>query len=382
MTFRRQVRHSLIGIRGLLGGVSGQVRRKKPGQAPGTLLHTGQRQLDQMLMTVHDYDASRYESLPIDQIDASAPYLGNDSKTWIQIRGLHDIQRLQQVMDYFELHPLIQEDILNISQRPKVEPYGDVIFVVLRMIRACPAEAGATPQLKSEQVSLILGSNYVLTFQESDDPVFDPVIRRLEMQATRLRRYSIDYLAYALLDNLVDHYFAALDLIGETLETLEEQVLEQPQPADLHALHALRRDLVYFRKSVWSLRDGINSLIRDDSPLITAEVKIYLRDVYDHLVQVIDSVENQREMVSSLYDIYMSSLSSRMNEVMKLLTIIATIFIPLTFIAGIYGMNFNTETSRWNMPELNWVWGYPLILGLMLLIAVGMLYYFRKKGWL
>lgn len=382
MTFRRQVRHSLIGIQGLLGGVSGQVRRKKPGQAPGTLLHTGQRQLDRMLMTVHDYDANRYESLPIEQIDASAPYLGNDSKTWVQIRGLHDIQRLQQVMDYFELHPLIQEDILNISQRPKVEPYGDVIFVVLRMIRACPAEATATPQLKSEQVSLILGSNYVLTFQESDDPVFDPVMRRLEMQSTRLRRHSIDYLAYALLDNLVDHYFAALDLIGETLETLEEQVLEQPQPADLHALHALRRDLVYFRKSVWSLRDGINSLIRDDSRLITTEVKIYLRDVYDHLVQVIDSVENQREMVSSLYDIYMSSLSSRMNEVMKLLTIIATIFIPLTFIAGIYGMNFNTETSRWNMPELHWPWGYPLALGLMLLIAVGMLYYFRKKDWL
>lgn len=379
MKFRKQVEDSLVGVRSLLSHA--QVQRKTPGQAPGTLLHTGRRQLDHMLMTVHDYDAGRYESLAIEQIDASAPYLGSSSKTWIQVQGLHDVERLRQIMEYFELHPLIQEDILNISQRPKVEPYGDVIFIVLRMIRA-EARNHDAPELKSEQVSLVLGSNYVLTFQESDDPVFNPVIRRLELKGTRLRQHSIDYLAYALLDNLVDHYLMALDVIGETLEGIEDQVLDQPSPSDLQALHALRRDLIQFRKSVWSLRDGVNSLIRDDSPLISNEVKIYLRDVYDHLVQVIDSIENQREMVSSLYDIYMSSLSSRMNEVMKLLTIIATIFIPLTFIAGIYGMNFNTENSRWNMPELNWIWGYPLVLGLMLLIAAGMLYYFRRKGWL
>ncbi|SFX72987.1 magnesium/cobalt transporter CorA [Marinospirillum alkaliphilum] len=381
MTLRRQARHSLQGLTGLLGHSNRRVRRKKPGQAPGTLLHTGQQQLDQMLMTVHDYDTERCQSLAIDQIDASAPYLGSSTKTWIQVRGLHDVERLQQVMDYFELHPLIQEDILSISQRPKVEPYGEVIFVVLRMIRAEPAADGR-PKLKSEQVSLVLGSNYVLTFQESDDTLFDPVIRRLGMKNTRMRRHSVDYLAYALLDNLVDHYFSALDLVSETLEQLEEQVLEQPRPEDLQSIHALRRDLVYFRKSVWSLRDGINSLIRDDSPLITSDVKLYLRDVYDHLVQVIDSIENQREILFSLYDIYMSSLSSRMNEVMKLLTIIATIFIPLTFVAGIYGMNFNPEISIWNMPELNWMLGYPFALGLMASIAGGMLLYFRRRGWL
>jgi magnesium transporter len=251
----------------------------------------------------------------------------------------------------------------------------------MRMIRADVSPEGV-PELKSEQVSLVLGNNYLLSFQESDDPLFAPVIRRLEMKATRLRRDSIDYLAYALLDNLVDHYFAALDLISETLEKIEERVLEQPHPSDLQSIHALRRDLIYFRKSIWSLRDGLNTLIRDDSPLISTDVKLYLRDVYDHLIQVIDNIENQREILFSLYDIYMSSLSSRMNEVMKLLTMIATIFIPLTFVAGIYGMNFNPEISLWNMPELNWVFGYPFALGLMALMAGGMLVYFRKKGWL
>lgn len=381
MTFRRQVRHSILSFRGLLSHSPRGVRRKNPGQAPGTLLHTGQQLLDQMLMTVHDYDADQCQSLPIEQIDASAPYLGSSSKTWIQVRGLHDVERLRQVMDYFELHPLVQEDILSISQRPKVEPYGDVIFVVMRMIRAGLTSEGV-PELKSEQVSLVLGSNYLLSFQESDDPLFAPVIRRLEMQATRLRRHSIDYLAYALLDNLVDHYFAALDLISDTLEQIEERVLEQPHPEDLQGIHALRRELIYFRKSIWSLRDGLNSLIRDESPLISSEVKIYLRDVYDHLIQVIDNIENQREILFSLYDIYMSSLSSRMNEVMKLLTIIATIFIPLTFVAGIYGMNFNPDIGFWNMPELNWRFGYPFALGLMAAMAGGMLIYFRKKGWI
>jgi magnesium transporter len=213
-------------------------------------------------------------------------------------------------------------------------------------------------------------------------PIFEPVIRRLELQTTRLRRMGVDYLAYALLDNVVDHYFTALDSIGETIETIEERILENPKSVHLQSIHALRRDLIYFRKSIWSLRDGINSLVRDDSPLIGSEVKIYIRDVYDHVVQVIDSIENHREMVYSLYDMYMSSISNRMNEVMKVLTIIATIFIPLTFVAGIYGMNFNTAVSPLNMPELNWAWGYPFALGIMGVMAVGMLSYFRRKEWL
>lgn len=381
MSSSQQDNQSNFGFRSLFNRSSaGSVQRKTPGQPPGTLLHTGEQKLDKMRMTVHDYDANRYDSFPIEALDPKAAYLRPSSKTWIQIQGLHDITKLREVMDYFELHLLVQEDIVSINQRPKVEPYGDIIFVVGRMITARQQE-GKETELKSEQVSLVLGKNFVLSFQESDDPLFDPVIRRMLVPNTRLRRHSIDFLTYALLDNLVDHYFTALDFINEIIEEKEERVLEKPDPADLQGIHALRRDLIFFRKSVWSLRDGINSLIRDDSPLISPEIKIYLRDVYDHLVQVIDSVESMRELVFSLYDMYMSSLSSRMNEVMKVLTVISTLFIPLTFIVGVYGMNFNPETSAWNMPELNWAFGYPAAWGIMLLIAASMLYYFKRKGW-
>lgn len=375
-----KMRKSVVLFKGLFGaGSMRRVQRKPPGQAPGTILHTGIKKVDEVLMTVHDYDESHYDVIPITEIENSAPYLSDASKTWIQVRGLHDIDKLKQVWDYFDLHPLIQEDIVSISQRPKVEPYGDVIFVVLRMITG--KNNGAEDEFKTEQVSMVLGSNFVLSFQESDDPIFEPVIRRLEMQTTRLRRLGVDYLAYALLDNVVDHYFTALDLVGETIETIEERIIENTKSVHLQSIHALRRDLIFFRKSVWSLRDGINTLLRDDSPLIGSEVKIFLRDVYDHVVQVIDSIENHREMVYSLYDMYMSSISNRMNEVMKVLTIIATFFIPLTFVAGIYGMNFNPETSPWNMPELNWTWGYPFALGIMGVMAIGMVIYFRRKGW-
>jgi len=380
MSLNQQKNELGFGFRSLFNQSSaGSVQRKKPGQPPGTLLHTGEQKLDKMKMTVHDYDANRYDSFPIQALDPNASYMRLSSKTWIQIQGLHDITQLREVMDYFELHPLVQEDIVSINQRPKVEPYGDIIFVVGRMITA--RQEGETTELKSEQVSLVLGKNYVLSFQESDDPLFDPVIRRLLVANTRLRRHSIDFLTYALLDNLVDHYFTALDFINEIIETMEERVIEKPEPTDLQSIHALRRDLIFFRKSVWSLRDGVNSLIRDDSPLISPEIKIYLRDVYDHLVQVIDNVESQRELVFSLYDMYMSSLSSRMNEVMKVLTVISTLFIPLTFIVGVYGMNFNPETSAWNMPELNWAFGYPAAWGLMFVIVVSMLVYFKRKSW-
>lgn len=367
-------------INGLFdAGTMRRVQRKPPGQSPGTIMHTGIKKLDEVLMTVHDYNESHYDTIPIKEIKKSAPYLNDSSKTWIQIRGLHDIEKLKQVWNYFELHPLIQEDIVSISQRPKVEPYGDVIFMVMRMITG--KSNGSTKEFKTEQVSMVLGSNYILSFQESDEPIFEPVIRRLEMQNTRLRLLGIDYLAYALLDNVADHYFTALDQIGETIETIEERIISNPKSVNLQSIHTLRRDLIFFRKSVLSLRDGLNSLLRDNSPLISSEVKIFLRDVYDHVVQVIDSIENQREMVFSLYDMHMSSISNRMNEVMKVLTVISTIFIPLTFVAGIYGMNFNTQTSLWNMPELNWKWGYIASLGVMTTIAIGMLLFFKKKGW-
>jgi magnesium transporter len=358
-----------------------RVLRKPPGQIPGTPIHTGERHMEQVLMTVHDYDEEHYEVIPIKKIEKSEPFLKSKSKTWIQVRGLHDVETLKKVWEYFDLHPLVQEDVVSTSQRPKVEHYPGHIYIVLRMI-VHRDDGNNGKKLQTEQISIVTGSNYVLSFQETDEPIFDPVLKRLQLHSTRLRKYGPDYLSYALMDTIVDHYFHALDEIGESIEYTEELIINEPKTEHLQRIHSLRRDMIFFRKSVWSLRDGINSLIRDDSPLISGDVKIFLRDVYDHVVQVIDSIETSREMVIGLFDMYMSGLSNRMNEVMKVLTIIATIFIPLTFIAGIYGMNFDPEVSPFNMPELSWYYGYPLSLFLMILILIGMLFYFRRKGWL
>ena len=355
--------------------------KKKPGTIPGHAIYTGEIRVDEVQMTVHDFDEEHFESIPIKRIDMSEPYLTSESKTWIQVNGLHDIEKLESVWTYFDLHPLVQEDIVSTSQVPKVEIYPNHIYMVLRLIKNRETDDDGT-HLHTEQVSIVLGPHYVLSFQESDVPIFDPILKRLEMTTTRLRRYGPDYLAYALADAVVDHYFNALDQIGESIEQTEELIITDSSEEHLHKIHSLRRDLVFFRKSVWSLRDALNSLIRDDVPLISSEVKIFLRDVYDHVVQVIDSIETHREMVIGLSDMYMSSLSNRMNEVMKVLTIIATVFIPLTFIAGIYGMNFNPDSSPYNMPELNWEYGYIYSLVLMALITLGLIYYFRRKKWI
>jgi len=365
----------------------GKAKRKPVGQIPGTAIHTGERKLDEVLITLHEYSESDYTTREISTPTEAASLIPSVTKSWIQIRGLHDVERLRPIWDMFALHPLIQEDIVNIGQRPKIEPYDDMVFMVMRMI--VPSDSltdktetkGKPRQLHAEQISIILTPTTVLTFQESDSNVFDPVIRRLQTSHTRLRKAKVDYLSYALMDTVVDYYFQGLDVLSEEIELLEEKIIRKPSESDLQRIHALRRDLIYFRKSVWSLRDGLNSLLRDDSTMIEAETKVFFRDVYDHVIQVIDSIENHRELVFSLYDIYMSGLSNRMNEIMKVLTIIATIFIPLTFVVGIYGMNFDPEASPWNMPELNMYYGYPATMLFMVLVSFGMLYYFRRKGW-
>ena len=321
-----------------------KLKRKAPGQAPGTIEHTGVQRMESVQLTVHDYSDQHCDQIAIHSIEKSAPYLGDRSKTWIQVQGLHDIAQLKDIWNYFDLHPLMQEDIVSVSQRPKIESYPEHLFIVLRMI-AAPSQAGE--DFRSEQVSLVLGPNYLLSFQESEDPVFAPIIKRLQVPGTRLRTLGTDYLAYALIDNVVDHYFLALDALNDKVERLEEEIMTQKQDDLLTEIHGLRRDLLYFRKSVWSLRDSMAQVLRDESTHISSEVKVFLRDVHDHVAQVI-----------------------------------ATIFIPLTFIAGIYGMNFNPEAGRWNMPELNWPYGYPLAMGLMLIMALLMLLYFKRKKWL
>ncbi len=354
-----------------------KARSKKPGTAPGTIEHIGERHLDEIKITVYDYDEADFQELPIDQIQKVQPYLDAPSKTWIKVNGLHDTEKLKSIWNYFELHPLIQEDIVNTSQRPKVESYDNCIFFVLRML----TYSGDEKKLKTEQISIVLGQNYVMSFQETDEDYFKPIMDRLTVEGSRIRKLNTDYLTYALLDAVVDHYYNIIEHIADDIETLEDELLEEPDEHLLEQIHQIRREIIYFRKSVWPLRDAINSTIRDESKFISSNTKIFLRDVYDHMVQVIDNIENYRDLILGLHDMYMSFVSNRMNEVMKVLTIIATIFIPLTFIAGIYGMNFDPEISPYNMPELSWYWGYPASLGVMGIVAIIMVIYFKRKGW-
>lgn len=351
---------------------------KKPGTAPGTVQHTGHRRVKDVYLTLHDYDSEHVDHLTIENISDSKPYLESPSKTWIEVRGLHDVELLKNIWSYFELHPLIQEDIVQVTQRPKAEHYTGSVFFVLRMLKYSEEEG----ILEAEQVSIVLGKNYVLSFQESDEPIFEPIKNRLKSDQSRIRRLGPDYLAYALIDTVVDYYFGVIEKLGERMENIEDELMQNPDDETFQHIHLLRREIIFFRKAVWPLRDMINSTVRDESPLIDESIKVYLRDVYDHTVQIIDTVENYREMIMGMHDVYMSHISNKMNEVMKVLTIIATIFIPLTFIAGIYGMNFNPESSPYNMPELNWYWGYPAIMMLMLVLSIWMIIYFRKKRWL
>ncbi|MCH8558148.1 MAG: magnesium/cobalt transporter CorA, partial [Balneolia bacterium] len=366
-------------------------KRKPVGQIPGTAIHTGEKKMDDVLITLHEYSESDHKSREIKSPDEITTSLESHVKSWIQVRGLHDVEKLKPIWNHFDMHPLIQEDIVNTSQRPKIEPYDDMVFIVMRVImpQDMPEvtekkKKGSSPKhrpLHSEQIAIIVTPTSVITFQESETSLLEPVVKRLISVGTRLRKNKPDYLTYAIVDTVVDYYFQALDVLSEEIELLEEKIIHRAEEHDLQRIHALRRDLIYFRKSVWSMRDGLNSLIRDESKIIHKDTKVFFRDVYDHIVQVIDSIENHRELVFSLYDIYMSGLSIKMNEVMKVLTIIATIFIPLTFIVGIYGMNFDPDSSPWNMPELGMYYGYPASLLFMLLVSLGMLYFFRRRGW-
>lgn len=351
--------------------------RKTPGAPPGTIEHIGERHMDEIKITVHDYDDEHVEEIPIKKIQKAQPYLDAPSKTWVQVRGLHDTEKLKSIWNFFGLHPLIQEDIVHTAQRPKVEVYDNCIFFVLRLL----TYSSEQQKIQAEQVSIVLGKNYVLSFQETDIDHFKPILNRLAIAESRIRKNRTDYLTYALIDTVVDYYFQVIEHIADDIEKLEDELLHDPDDHLLEQIHKIRREIIYFRKSVWPLRDAINTAIRDESAFIDKGTKLYLRDVYDHMIQVIDNIENYRDMILGLHDMYMSHVSNRMNEVMKVLTIIATIFIPLTFIAGIYGMNFDPDASPYNMPELSWYWGYPAAMGVMGIIAVIMIMYFRRKGW-
>ena len=345
---------------------------KRAGLPPGTLVYVGEKKIEKVQIRYIDYDEQKLQEKQVSNIEECFPFKAIPTVTWINIDGLHDVNIIEKIGTHFDLHPLTLEDILHTGQRPKFEDLDSYLFVVLMMLRF--DEESQT--VLSEQVSLVLGSNVVISFQENIGDVFEQIRNRIRNAKGRIRKMGADYLMYALLDAIVDNYFGILEKLGEKIESLEEELVGDPSERTLQQIHRLKREMVFLRKSVWPLRELINGLERSESALIEESTGVYLRDVYDHTIQVIDTVESFRDMVSGMLDIYLSSISNRMNAVMKVLTIIATIFIPLTFVAGIYGMNFV------HMPELKWRYGYAAAWLIMLVVAGLMILYFKRKKWL
>ncbi|MGF1591956.1 MAG: magnesium/cobalt transporter CorA [Kiloniellaceae bacterium] len=374
--------------------------RSPPGASPGTLtIDPDAPRPEVQLISYGPDDLSERKLAAIEELP---PMPSGHAVRWLNVSGLGDPATIQKIGEMFGLHPLALADIANVSQRPKVEAYEKHLFIVTRMPLnpareddggghpASPpaSDSGAAPwaehagRLVTEQVAICIGKDFVITFQEQPGDVFEPVRARLRAASGRIRTRGTDYLAYALLDAAIDSFFPLLEVYGERVEDLEQGVVEQPELGYIADIHDLKRDLLTARRSVWPQREMLNALIRDETSFIADETKLYLRDCYDHTIQLIDMIETYREIASGLVDIQLSSVSNRMNEVMKVLTVIATIFIPLTFFAGVYGMNFDPEASPWNMPELAWRYGYPASLLFMVLIAAGLLLWFRHKGWL
>jgi magnesium transporter len=348
-------------------------RRPPPGSAPGTLISVPG--IPPPTIRVMAYGPDGLEEIQPQGVGELPALLGRHPMTWIDIDGLGDAETVAKLGEIFHLHPLAQEDILNTYQRAKVEPYGDHLFVVSRMFSI----SGGTVQ--AEQFSLFFGQGLLLSFQQIPGDCLNPVRERLRRGGS-IRERGADFLAYALLDTVIDAYFPVIEDCGTRLEDVEVEVLSRPGPHVVHRIHDIRSDLLTLRRAVWPLRDAINALVRDPHPVIKDETRIFLRDCYDHTVQIMDLVETFRELAAGLTDIYLSSLGQKTNETMRLLTVISTIFIPLTFLAGLWGMNFDPGSSPFNMPELRWRWGYPLALLFMLALSVVMLVIFRKRGWL
>jgi magnesium transporter len=347
-----------------------QKRSRKTGLPPGTLVHIGEKKTDKVTITAFNYAGTRCDERRDLSLTVLAPPT-DGSVIWVDVGGVHNMDVLESFGKQFQLHPLLLEDIANTDQRPKLDDYDTYLFLVLKMLSVTDRQ-----EIVVEQVSLVLGRNFVLSFQENGTDVFTSVRDRLRGGKGRLRQFGADYLLYALVDAIVDQYFTVVEVLGEKIEALQDLVVSDPKPETLHQIHALKRQLLFLRRAVWPLREATNSLSRSECPLLQEPTKVFFRDVYDHVVQIVDTIETLREMVSASLDIYLSSISYRLNAVMKVLTIITTIFMPLTFIVGIYGMNFE------HMPELKWEWGYPLVLGVMAAIAIAMLGFFRLKKWI
>ena len=346
--------------------------RDKAGLPPGTLVFTGEKRLDKVTIQVIDYNEERYQVVDAETVEECLPFKATPTVTWMNVTGLHDVAVIEKFGASFGLHPLLLEDVLSTSQRPKYEDFGEHAFLVAKL----PHHKAETNEILMEHLSIVLAKNFVISFQEVPADPFEKIRDRIATRKGRIRRAGSDYLAYALLDAIIDHYFVVLESVGDSIEALGEEAVSDPTPGTLRTIQTLKRELNDLRRSIWPLREVVGGFARGESPLIEKSTEVYLRDVYDHTIQVVETIETYRDMVGGMFDTYLSSVSNRMNEVMKVLTMIATIFIPITFIAGIYGMNFHL------MPELSKPWGYPVALGAMLCVAVAMLVYFRRKRWL
>lgn len=323
------------------------------------------------------YTAADLEEKTLAAPEDALPYLQREGVTWVHVQGLGDVAKIQQVSEVFKLHPLALEDVLSAQQRPKAEEYEDMDFVVTYHVAEGPEH-----RLVFSQLSMFVGRNWVLSFVDDAEDYCETVRQRIRTSRGIVRQHAVDHLMYALLDTVIDGYFPVLEDFGEYLEFIQDETLLRQQPQALVAIQRAKHELLNLRRAVWPLREILNVLMRDDNDNLTAPVKHYLRDCYDHVVMMIDTVETYREMASDLMDAYMSAVSNRLNSVMKILTVIATIFMPLTFVAGVYGMNFHTDVSRWNMPELTWAYGYPAFWVAMFLTVAGMFLYFRRLGWI
>jgi magnesium transporter len=350
-------------------------RFHEPGTAPGTLKAAEQR-MDRARVTVMDYGPDHLEEKVVTRVEELIAYRDSPTVTWINVDGLHDVALVEAIGKHFGFHPLALEDILNCGQRPKIEDYGNHHFLVMKSL----IHGG---RLDTEQISFFLAGNFVITFQEIPGDSFEAVRERIRRGKGLIRKSGPDYLAYALIDALVDEFFPVLERFGEQIEALEAELLINPSRRTIQEVHRIKRELLMLRRTAWPERDVISAMQREESDVIHRETQVFLRDCYDHAIQIIDMIETYRDLAAGMLDIYLSSVSNRMNEIMKVLTIISTIFIPLNFIAGLYGMNFHTGSEHpLNMPELDWPWGYPFALGMMATVAVLLVYYFKRKGWL
>ena len=344
----------------------------KPFSIPGTVTYVGKERVVPVKFHILDYNETDYAEKDLVSIADGLPFKESPSVTWINITGVHDENIIHEIGETFNIHPLVLEDIANTTHRPKVEEYDDYLFVIIKMAYY----NAVTSEVVMEQVSLLVGRNYVISLQEKEGDILDSLRERIRNNKGKIRRLGSDYLMYGIMDTVVDHYFSVLEHIGEEIEEMEEQLMHSATQQLLNRIYKLKQELVYLRKSIWPMREVVSTIQRTEYDLVKPDTFIFFRDVYDHTVQLVETVETFRDMSSGMLDLYLSTVSNKMNEVMKVLTIFAAIFIPLTFLAGVYGMNFEF------MPELKWKFGYPFWWVLTVIVTIGMLIYFKRKKWL